>query len=56
MNASYYATTGINNHRETCQGKICASVMKVLVAARVETHVVANHVAEKVLGTKSGGV
>ena len=42
------ATKGINSNRE----RIRASVMEVLVAARVDTDV-ANHVAEQVLGTKS---
>ena len=39
---------GINNHRD----KICVSVIEVLADARA-TEVVANQVAEKVLGTKS---
>ena len=47
--AWFTALKGINNHRD----KIRVSVMEVLADARAATDVVANHVAEKVLGTKS---
>ena len=47
--AWFTALKGINNHRD----KIRVRVMKVLADARAATDVVANHVAEKVLGTKS---
>ena len=47
--AWFTALKGINNHRD----KIHVSVMEVLADARAATDVVANHVAEKVLGTKS---
>ena len=47
--AWFTALKGINNHRD----KIRVSVMEVLADARAATDVVANHVAGKVLGTKS---
>ena len=47
--AWFTALKGINNHRD----KIRVSVMEVLADARAATDVFANHVAEKVLGTKS---
>ena len=47
--AWFTALKGINKHRD----KIRVNVMEVLADARAATDVVANHVAEKVLGTKS---
>lgn len=45
------AMKGINNHRKA----IRVAVMQVLADARTDTDVVANIVAERVLGTKSKG-